>query len=279
MGTACLEQNAIVEIDGRKHRLRRKITDTCWQLEELRTGLLLTKEHDELLRMITKHQLTFPGSVSMSIGSVNCSPIPEIAKLRRTYVLSVLDVPNSRKQMETAINDVWKKVKEPSEPPGWVSVYRWKNRFLRSKNDIRALVDNASNKGNRTSRYSPVVMNLCQEAITAKYLRRERNTIQQTLEDAVLRIMKENELRPELDQLPTATRRLITRLIADSLNLRNISSYGNDVARKMFRSVKSHRLVSAPLERAEIDHTRLPSLRRGRQDISAFGKAICHGLH
>ena len=83
--------------------------------------------------------------------------VPEIAKLRRTYVLAVLDVPNSRKQMEPAINDVWKRVKQPTKPPGWVSVYRWKNRFLQSKSDIRALVDNASNKGNRTSRYTSVV--------------------------------------------------------------------------------------------------------------------------
>ena len=194
----------------------------------------------------------------MSKGNVNNSPIPEIAKLRRTYVLAVLDVPNSRKQMEPAINDVWQRVKQPSEPPGWVSVYRWKARFLQSKNDIRALVDNSSSKGNRTSRFSSVVTSLCQEAISVKYLRRERNTIQQTLEDAMLRIMKENELRPESDKLPMPTRRFIARLIADIPEFEKYSArYGPDAARKMFRFVKGHRLVSAPLERAEIDHTRL----------------------
>jgi len=258
LGTACLEQNAIVEIDGRKYRLHRKITDTCWQLEESKTGLLVTKEHDELLRMVAKQQLTFPGSVSMSKGRMNNSSIPEIAKLRRTYVLAVLDVPNSRKQMEPAIKDVWKRVKQPSEPPSWVSVYRWKNHFLQSKNDIRALVDDSSSKGNRTSRYSPVVTSLCEEAISARYLRRERKTIQRTLEDAVLRVMKENELRPEFDKLSMPTRRFITRLIAAIPEFEKCAArYGHDAARKMFRFVKGHRLVSAPLERAEIDHTRL----------------------
>ena len=62
MGTSCLEQNAIVEIDGKEHRLHRKITDTCWQLEELKTGLLVTKEHNELLRMVAEQQLTFPAA-------------------------------------------------------------------------------------------------------------------------------------------------------------------------------------------------------------------------
>jgi putative transposase len=258
MGTACLEQNAIVEIDRRKHRLHRKITDTCWQLEESKTGLLITKEHDELLRMVAKQQLTFPGSIPMSKSGVNNSQISEIAKLRRTYVLAVLDVPNSRKQMEPSINDVWKRVMQPTKPPGWVSVYRWKTRFLQSKNDVRALVDNSCNKGNRTSRYSSVVTSLCQEAISAKYLRRERNTIQETFEDALLRVMKENELRPEFDRLPMPTRRLITRLIAEIPEFEKFSArYGHDAARKTFRSVKGHRLISAPLERAEIDHTRL----------------------
>ena len=42
----------------------------------------------------------------MSKSGVDNSQVPEIAKLRRTYVLAVLDVPNSREQMEQAINDV-----------------------------------------------------------------------------------------------------------------------------------------------------------------------------
>jgi putative transposase len=157
MGTSCLEQNATVEIDGKEHRLHRKITDTCWQLEELKTCLLVTKEHNELLRMVAKQQLTFPGSIPASKSGVDNSQVPEIAKLRRAYVLAVLDVPNSREQMGQAINDVWRRVKEPTMTPGWVSVYRWKTRFLRAKNDVRALVDNAGNKGNRSNCYSSVV--------------------------------------------------------------------------------------------------------------------------
>jgi putative transposase len=262
MGTSCLEQNAIVEIDGKEHRLHRKITDTCWQLEELKTGLLVTKEHNELLRMVAKQQLTFPGSVPTS----KCGPTNfglstedlETAKLRRSYVLAVLDVPNSRQQMEPAIIDVWKRVKQPTKPPGWVSVYRWKTRFQYSKGDARALIDNAFNRGNRTSRYATAVTSICQEAILAKYLKRERSTIQETFEEALLRVMKENELRPDSDQLPMPTRRIITRLIADIPAFDKYSArYGHDAALKRFRYVRGHRVVSAPLERAEIDHTHL----------------------
>ncbi|MGD0156638.1 MAG: DDE-type integrase/transposase/recombinase [Terracidiphilus sp.] len=247
-----------MEIDGKEHQLHRKITDTCWQLEELKTGLLVTKELHELLQMVAKQQLTFPASIPPSKRGLDNPQVPEIAKLRRTYVLAVLDVPNSRKQMEPAINEVWKRLKQPTKPPGWISVYRWKTRFLQSKNDIRVLTDNASNKGNTTNRYPSVVTRFCEEAISAKYLRRERNTIQETFEDALLRVMKENELRPDSDQLQMPTRRLITRLIADIPAFDKYSArYGHDATLRRFRHVKGHRFVSAPLERAEIDHTHL----------------------
>jgi len=89
-------------------------------------------------------------------------------------------------------------------------------------------------------------------------LRRERNTIQERFEDALLRVMKENELRPDSDQLPMPTRRFITRLIADIPEFDKYSArYGHDAALKRFRFVRGQRLVSAPLERAEIDHTHL----------------------
>src|ERR1035437_7586543 len=262
MGTCCLEQNAIVEIDGKEHRLHRKITDTCWQLEESKTGRIVTHEHNELLGMIVKQRLTFPGSVP----ACKCGPTSfglstedlDTAKLRRSYVLAVLDVSNSRQQMEPAIIDVWKRVKQPAKPPGWVSVYRWKTRFQHSKGDVRALIDNAFNRGNRTSRYTSTVTSICQEAIAAKYLKRERSTVQETFEDALLRVMKENELRPDSDKLPMPTRRLISRLIADIPEFEKYSArYGHDAALKKFRFVKGHRVTTAPLERAEIDHTHL----------------------
>ena len=33
MGTAAFERDAVVEIDGEKYRMLRKVSNTCWQLE------------------------------------------------------------------------------------------------------------------------------------------------------------------------------------------------------------------------------------------------------
>jgi putative transposase len=261
MATACLEQGTSVQIDGGEHRLFRKIGN-CWQLEQLKTGRIVEYEQQDLLRMIAESNLTFSGSVPAS----KCGPANsdlsaadfESAKLRRSYVLAVLKTPNTRERLEEAIYDTWKKLKLPQAPPGYVSVYQWKVSFLKSKGDIRALVANTRSKGNRQGRYPAAVIEFCERSISAKYLNRVRNSIQHTLEDALRRVKKENELRPACDALPLPTRRLITRMIASIPAFdKHSARYGHDAAVKEFRSVQGHPVAEAPLERAEIDHTLL----------------------
>jgi putative transposase len=261
MATACFELGAIVQIEGSEHRLSRKI-DNCWQLEQTKTGRIVEYEQPELLRMVAENSLTFPGSVPVTrcgLASHGLSATDfQLAKLRRSYVLAVLNLPNTRERLEDAIDYAWKRLKSPVEPPGYISVYRWKLRFLKSKGDIRALVTNVSGKGNRKSRYPTVVTEICEHSISTKYLNRVRNSIQQTLEEALWRVKKENELRPACDVLPLPTRRLITRMIANIPAFdKHSARYGHDAAVKEFRSVQGHTVAQAPLERAEIDHTLL----------------------
>ena len=261
MATACFEQGAIVQIEGIEHRLSRKIED-CWQLEQSKTGRIVEYEQQDLLRMIVERKLTFRGSVPVSrCGHANCDLSTadlEMAKLRRSYVLAVMNLPNSRNRLEKAIHDAWRRVKAPQRAPGWITVYRWKCRFLRANGDVRALVDDTRSKGNQQSRYLASVIELCEQSISTKYLNRTRNSIQQTLEDALYRVKKENELRPACDALPLPTRRLITRMIASIPAFdKHSARYGHDSAVKEFRGVKGHTVARAPLERAEIDHTLL----------------------
>jgi putative transposase len=181
-----------------------------------------------------------------------------LTKLRRSYVLAVLDTPNSRKPLEEATHATWRRLKSPKKAPGWVSVYRWKRSFLRAKGDARALVNNHLSRGNRDGRYPAAVIEFCEQSISAKYLSRTRNSIQQTLEDALRRVKKENELRPACDALPLPTRRLISRMIANIPAFDKYAArYGHDSAVKAFRGVTGHSVTHAPLERAEIDHTLL----------------------
>src|ERR1017187_1364864 len=261
MATACFEQGTIVAIEGSEHSLSRKIDD-CWQIEHSKTGRIVEYTQQNLLRMTAEQTLTFPGSVSMYRGgsaSRDLSPADlELAKLRRSYVLAVLNTPNSRGPLEAAIHGAWKRLKSPAKAPGWVSVYWWKRTFLSAKGDARALVNDGRNRGNRDGRYPAAVLEFCEESISGKYLSRTRNSIQQAFEDALRRVKKENELRPACDALPMPTRRLISGMIANIPAFdKHAARYGHDSAVKAFRSVKGHSVVQAPLERAEIDHTLL----------------------
>ena len=61
MATACLEQGAIVQIEGSEHRLSRKIDD-CWQLEQSKTGRIVEYEQQDLLRMVAERKFDLPWS-------------------------------------------------------------------------------------------------------------------------------------------------------------------------------------------------------------------------
>ena len=261
MATSSLETGALVRIDGIEHRLVRQVED-CWQTEQSKTGRLTEYKQLDLLRMIADNRLSFPGSTAAAgSGAVDLALLPaelEMAKVRRSYVLAVLNMPNTRERMEDAIRETWTKLRLPKIPPGCASVYRWKVKFLKSRGDIRALATNIRSRGNRLSRYPSAVIETCEQSISAKYLNRVRNSIQQTLEDALRRVKKENELRPACDALPLPTRRLIARMIADIPAFDKYSArYGHDAAVKQFRSVHGHSVAQEPLERAEIDHTLL----------------------
>jgi putative transposase len=262
MGASHLQVGAAVNMDGSEYQFVQKISGTEWQLRETRTHRILTLTEREILAKYANQTLTVPASGLSSRtlpAKLNLSEEQlETAKVRRLYVLNVLSVPNTRPALERAITEVWQQLRAPSKCPSYTTVYRWKRSYLAANEDIRVLVDNNSAKGNRTSRYSPQVIEMCHTAIQARYLRRERGTIQDALDDASLRIREENERRPAGMALPLPTRRLIRRLVGDIPEIeKHIARFGRESARKHFRASKGHVITNRPLERAEIDHTAL----------------------
>src|SRR5580698_7225957 len=182
MSVSSFEKGTLIRLDGMEHRLVRKITETCWRIENTKTERTLELEDEVLLRKYVDGNLTFVGSR----GAIDIRPahLPisseelEIAKVRRMYVLAALNVPNTRAQLTRVIAETWDKLKRPEKSPGWVTVYRWKRRYVLAGSNIRALLDNKHKKGNRESRYPGEVIDACQKAISARFLTRERNTIQ-----------------------------------------------------------------------------------------------------
>ena len=259
MGTANFQRGAVVRIEGVPHRLLQQVS-TFWQLKNLETDLIVQKSYEELQRLYVERKLVFVnGQKEKSSGPVlNASPEQrELAKLRLHYVRAVLDRPNTAAAMEPVILDAWRECKQqPKSRPSWISVYRWKKRYLEAGSDIRALVDNSFKKGNREDRFPEEVTEIFKDAIEDEFLSLERGTIQDAYNEAVLRIHDENQLRPAVTALPIPGVRLMRRLIKQIPAFEKYSArYGHDAALRRFRSVVGQRIIEAPLERAEIDHT------------------------
>ena len=89
-------------------------------------------------------------------------------------------------------------------------------------------------------------------------MRRERKHLQDVLDQAIVKVREENQMRPADLALPLPSRRLVKRLVEEIPAFdRHAASYGHDTALRSFRSVEGHRVSYEPLERAEIDHTNL----------------------
>ncbi len=262
MGVAQMQVNALMRLNGVDHRVRRQIDETSWQFEEVRTGRIVEFEFPSILRKIEVGELTFATTgFSPSPAAVRGDIPPEdveLAKLRRLYVRATSGLPNTRSAMEAAVFEMWQQLKKPAKAPGWVTVYKWKKKYLAAGEDFRALLDNNHRKGNRTARYPSDIHEICKQAIAATYLKRERTSIKVTLEDAVIRVRAENRQRPEGMTLPLPTRRYMTRLINQIPAFeRCVAQKGREEARRRFRAVNGHRLTERPLERVEMDHRRV----------------------
>jgi putative transposase len=267
MGTSRFRAGTQLKIDGKTAILLRKLDGDLWQVE------------DELSRRITEYKLTtlyglyesgnlvFVDTLpplsrkikdNSSPENVGSDPALEIAKVRRLYVIAVIGLPNSRRVMESAIKALWVSIEEPDAAPSYISVYRWKRRYLEAGKDLRSLISRDGMKGNTRDRYPSEVTTFVDAAINTVYLTLERNTIQDTLDEATNCVKQENNLRPKSLQLPLPTRRLVQRMVSEIPAFdRYAARHGRDAAEKMFRAVLNQCTTSAPLERAQIDHTPL----------------------
>lgn len=269
MGTAGFYQGCLLTLDGKEYSLLRKLDVNIWQLEEVRTKRIVEYSLSQMQELYTQGLLTFfsksrplpqqgggqaPAAVRLRIPDSEWN----VAKVRRAYVLAVLDLPINQELLESVIKEVWLRLQQPPTAPSYASVCRWRKRYLEAGKDIISLVSMHSGRGNRTKRYPSEVIQFVERAIQDVYLTLERGTVQDTVDRAKALVLRENELLPDSLRLPSPTRRLVDRKIQEIPAFdRYAARHGRIAAIKRFRSVQAHRTTNYPLERAEIDHTLL----------------------
>lgn len=245
-------------------QLKNILTNTCSNLKEV-----------VLIQLLFKGELQFiDNGLSEDIqqrntkyGDNDFTQLPESlrkeAKRKYSYVSRVLELtPNKQtaKTLEPLIAKVSKEI-DDRKPPSWSTLYRWYKNYSSSGQDIRSLVPLHSAKGNYQSRLNPEVKQIIQDAIDSVYL----NTIQAEGTDVydrvIISINQSNRLRAKLGQkeLAIPSHMAIYRAIAllDPQKI-DIARYGRRIAGSMHDPVKLGPRPKRPLERVEIDHTKLP---------------------
>lgn len=270
VGTSALQKDTIIVLHGRRYLMLREVDEGLWQLEDCRTKRLQEYSDAELRSQYQRGELVFESLCSpapansdeQANGPSSTDLDPELlekAKIRRAYVVAVLDVPCTQQLIVPRAQEVWEQLKKqpsPEGPPHWTTVCRWKSKYVAAGRDFRALVSKNAKRGNRASRYPKEVLDIVSKTIERTYLTREQHTIADVVDEAITLVKRENALRPESFQLPYPTRRLVTRLIEKIPAFdRCVARHGQTEAVNRFRCVLQHRVTGAPLERAEIDHT------------------------
>lgn len=289
-------QGALLQMQGRRMKLHRVVENGMWQLEDCSTRRIQEIALEELRRHYASGELIFVNDAQKQLPVFENRPdrVIEIrahvspklwdkAKRRRHYVLAVLDLPSTMNLLVPAIRQAWEKLGQEGEPPHWTNVAKWKKRYLKSGKDIFALVDAHHARGNRNRRYPKEVLELIQDAVEAIYLRRERNSMEDTLQHALTLVDRENKLRPDSMQLPLPSIRLVKAAVGEVPAFdRHAARYGRMAAIRKFRAVLHSPATKHPLQRAEIDHTKLDIFVLDDETLMPLGRpwiTVCIDCH
>jgi putative transposase len=154
------------------------------------------------------------------------------------------------------------------------SIYRWMASYLRSGHDWRALIPRTRARGGkRQPRLAADVIDLVDSVIRDHYYRRETVTQKDIYNLVAARIEEENHQRAPGEKLARPSRGTIARRIdAQDMRARFAAKHGQRAARREFTQVGQTPYPCLPLERVEIDHTRIDLLVLDDVDNLVLGR-------
>lgn len=218
-------------------------------------------------------------------GQVDLSDYPshlrEIAEYRLEVIRPLLALRPSQRTRSIVTARV-AEVKQ-AQQSGWetpnpavsvASVYRWLSDYMENGNDIRSLTGNSLRQGGKgQSRLNEQVETIIRAVIEDRYYVAERVTTDDIYLEVLLRIEEENQFRHEREKLPWPSRATIGRRIG-ALDEKEtlIAKRGRRAAERRFTQYGSMSYPTLPLERVEIDHTRMDVIVVDGRDNLPLGR-------
>lgn len=193
---------------------------------------------------------------------------------RLAYVQHVLNLPGARRSkraLAVAAFEVAGAIGD-RQPPSQTTLYRWVRDYENADRHVQALIPATKRRGNRNPKTvgagssnrdtdavkANAVSRIVDTVLRARYLvpgRPSGASVIRNIEDA---IAKENELRGPSDKLPVPHASTVYRRIKalDPFDVAS-SRYGRRYATEKYHAVKQGREATRPLERVELDHTKM----------------------
>lgn len=201
-------------------------------------------------------------------------------KRRYAYVSKIIDLISegieriNEEILTPVIQRVHDEINDRKRKPHWKTVYyEWYKTLITTGEDVRVLIPHYDRQGNFNRKFSGKikvkysekdlekaqrVADIIDEVINEKYLNPQRLTVKAVYDAVVARIADENLYRTEADQLPIPKERSIYDVV-DQLDEYEVikARWGKRIADIKCGVYKRGPQATRPLERVEIDHTKL----------------------
>lgn len=274
---------------GREYVIEDRLPNGNLRIRDALTDELRSFAETELIEFLFAGQLFFLGdkhsapreAAEKFVGDLTMLKDDDPRKkevLRRwAYVKAVLDsklIIKNASTLKPLIRQVHTEIQDQGKPPNWKTVYyHWVMPYLECGEDTRALVPDFNKRGNSRRRFGKApchklseieqhlaleVSNVIDEVIKEEYLSTQQLSVQAVYDKLEARITEINQLRDSGNQLPVPHKNSVYQIVS------KLDPYEKDRARygKRYAEQKHHCNNQAPqptrpLERTEIDHTKL----------------------
>lgn len=275
MATASLRRFQTILIDGKASILHSCIDDV-WQVQDPKTGLISQIPTKSLHEAYVHEKLKFvvgqltPAELSEQLTRSEPRGKPEnvsseiwalaLAKLKLVKSVCNLGWQSAVQKDET--QRLWSgltnKLKEKPPSPDASTVFRWWKKLNDFGWDGRSLLPRNWKKGRHPREICEELQSLIEYGVEAEYLTQERHNKDDAYSAVCNLVIARNEALPRADNLRQPTWMEIERYI-DGLEAFDVyaARYGHPAAIVKFRSVLGGAIATAPLQRVELDHTRL----------------------
>lgn len=283
----------------REYEVKRLLPNGRINIEEIATGGLLTVAYSELVRALFDGELRFeivgrqakhePNSnLAVKTEKIDLRDYPEhlveIARYRLKLIQPLIELEDGKRTreavelrvLEVASYDAMNGTRTLKNAVSVASVYRWLRDYRESGSDLRALIPSTFKRGGKgVARLDPEVISIVESAIRDRYYRREKVTIDDVVHEVAVRIKEENGIRTSAPNLKVPSRATVARRIdALDLHARFAAKHGQRAAKREFSQYGQLAPLKIPLERVEIDHTKLDLIVVDDRDNLALGRPI-----